>query len=111
MIFLPLFFLFVSFFFFFFFFFSPCQVRHEPTPEQLQEQKELYNSLRVPRRPRWTRDMDPEELHQKERDAFLDWRRNLSQVEARDNISMTPFEKNLNVWRQLWRVVEMSGWC
>ncbi len=53
--------------------------------------------------------MDPEELHQKERDAFLDWRRNLSQVEARDNISMTPFEKNLNVWRQLWRVVEMSG--
>jgi hypothetical protein len=53
--------------------------------------------------------MDADELHQKERDAFLDWRRNLSQVESRDNISMTPFEKNLNVWRQLWRVVEMSG--
>ena len=84
------------------------QVRHEPTAEQLAEQKEFWNSLRVPRRPRWTRDMEAEELHKLERDSFLEWRRNLSQVEERDNITMTPFEKNLNVWRQLWRVVEMS---
>ncbi len=84
------------------------QVRHEPTAEQLAQQKEFWSSLRVPRRPKWTRDMDAEVLHQMERNSFLDWRRNLSQVEERDSITMTPFEKNLNVWRQLWRVVEMS---
>jgi large subunit GTPase 1 len=84
------------------------QVRHEPTQEQVAQQREFWSSLRVPRRPHWTRDMDADLLHQMERDSFLDWRRNLSQVEERESIHMTPFEKNLNVWRQLWRVVEMS---
>jgi large subunit GTPase 1 len=85
------------------------QVRHEPTEEQLEEFREFWDSLRVPRRPKWTRDMNADVLHQMERESFLEWRRNLARVEERESISMTPFEKNLNVWRQLWRVVEMSN--
>ena len=29
-------------------------------------------------------------------------------VEEAEGLVMTPFEKNLEVWRQLWRVVERS---
>ena len=84
------------------------QALHEPTQEQLAMQKEFWNTLRVPRRPKWNRQMEASVLHQMERDSFIDWRRQLAVVEAQDNIQMTPYEKNLNVWRQLWRVVEMS---
>ena len=41
-----------------------------------------------------------------ERDAFLEWRRRLANME--DDLLMTPFERNLEVWRQLWRVIERS---
>ena len=27
------------------------------------------------------------------------------------NLKVTPFEKNLEVWRQLWRVLERSDWA
>jgi hypothetical protein len=30
-------------------------------------------------------------------------------LEEQENALLTPFEKNLEVWRQLWRVVERSG--
>jgi hypothetical protein len=29
-------------------------------------------------------------------------------VEEEEGLTMTPFEKNLEVWRQLWRVLERS---
>ena len=43
-----------------------------------------------------------------ERNAFLDWRRKLVDVEENQHLLLTPYEKNLQVWRQLWRVVERS---
>ncbi len=43
-----------------------------------------------------------------ERAAFLQWRRALAAVEEAERLVLTPFEKNLEVWRQLWRVVERS---
>ncbi len=43
-----------------------------------------------------------------ERTAFLAWRRNLAQLEEQERLVLTPFEKNLEVWRQLWRVLERS---
>ncbi len=80
------------------------QVRAKATPEQLE-----YESTRIPRRPRWTRDMDADELGRLEREAFLDWRRELAVYEeASTDKHATPFEKNLEVWRQLWRVAERS---
>eukprot|EP00299_Pterocystis_sp_00344_P018979 c9452_g1_i2.p1 GENE.c9452_g1_i2~~c9452_g1_i2.p1 ORF type:complete len:434 (+),score=119.82 c9452_g1_i2:53-1354(+) len=62
----------------------------------------------IPRRPEWDTNTTPEELDHNERLAFLEWRRNLSQLEETSQLLMTPFEKNVEVWRQLWRVVERS---
>ena len=42
----------------------------------------------------------------KERDSFLEWRRNLARLQEKEKITMTPFERNLEFWRQLWRVIE-----
>jgi len=38
----------------------------------------------------------------------LKWRRVLAELEQNEHLLLTPFEKNLEVWRQLWRVVEKS---
>ena len=66
------------------------------------------DSLKVPRRPPWTKDMPAEVLDQNERRHFLEWRRALAAVEEDERLSLTPFEKNLEIWRQLWRVCERS---
>ena len=68
--------------------------------------------------------MTPLELDKQEKAAFLDWRRGLatyvqlfdsrnlihndSRLQDEDKLLLTPFEKNLEVWRQLWRVLERS---
>ena len=45
----------------------------------------------------------------RERESFLVWRRDLASLEEMEGvITITPFEKNLEVWRQLWRVLERS---
>ncbi|GAA0152645.1 hypothetical protein LIER_11074 [Lithospermum erythrorhizon] len=83
------------------------------TPEDLREQQmeeeALHaSSLRVPRRPLWNSQMTVEELDANERQAFLSWRRDLAKLEENEKLVLTPFEKNLDIWRQLWRVVERS---
>ncbi|WCJ40123.1 hypothetical protein M5689_021054 [Euphorbia peplus] len=83
------------------------------TPDELREQQEkeeaLYaNSLRVPRRPPWNADMSVDELDANEKQSFLIWRRGLARLEENEKLVLTPFEKNLDIWRQLWRVVERS---
>lgn len=82
-----------------------------------EERKKLdRNALRIPRRPTWSSDTTYEELMKRENDSFLRWRRHIAQLEeqyalsvnATSSMTLTPFEKNLQVWRQLWRVVERS---
>jgi len=63
--------------------------------------------LRIPRRPDWTH-LTAEELRLKENDAFLEWRRGLAELQERTDCVITPYEKNLEFWRQLWRVIERS---
>ena len=75
----------------------------DPSAESLHAHR-----LKVPRRPPWTRDTPAEVLDQNERRHFLEWRRALAQVEADERVTLTPFEKNLEIWRQLWRVCERS---
>ncbi|SPN97644.1 related to putative human GTP-binding protein MMR1 [Cephalotrichum gorgonifer] len=65
-------------------------------------------SLTVPRRPKWDASTSPEELDALERRAFLDWRRGLAELQENNDLLMTPFERNLEVWRQMWRVIERS---
>ena len=52
--------------------------------------------------------MSAEQLDAKQRAAFLAWRRDLAQMEEVEGLVLTPFEKNLEVWAQLWRVLERS---
>jgi len=80
-----------------------------------QEEKEVMGrhdknrkKLRVPRRPIWNSKTTPEQLRKLEAESFLEWRRNLAELTEANNFVMTPFERNLEVWRQLWRVVERS---
>lgn len=64
--------------------------------------------LTVPRRPHWDSATTAEELDQLERESFLNWRRGLAELQENNDLLMTPFERNLEVWRQLWRVIERS---
>ncbi|KAK7324825.1 hypothetical protein VNO77_28696 [Canavalia gladiata] len=83
------------------------------TPEEMRKQQKREealhaSSLRVPRRPPWSAGMSVEELDENEKQAFLIWRRSLARLEENKKLVLTPFEKNLDIWRQLWRVVERS---
>ena len=64
--------------------------------------------LKIPRRPLWDKSTSGEELQQLEREAFMDWRKGLSELQEIEGITLTPYEKNLEFWRQLWRVIERS---
>lgn len=76
--------------------------------QQKLEEARHASCLRVPRRPPWNANMSVEELDANEKQFFLDWRRSLARLEENEKVVLTPFEKNLDVWRQLWRVLERS---
>ncbi|KAJ6408788.1 hypothetical protein OIU84_008479 [Salix udensis] len=80
----------------------------ERREKQKKEEALHASSLRVPRRPPWNAGMSVEELDANEKQAFLTWRRSLASLEENENLVLTPFEKNLDIWRQLWRVLERS---
>lgn len=68
-----------------------------------------YQHLVIPRKPAWNSEMTAEEVDYNEKKAFLQWRRDIAALESSSSgKKVTPFEKNLDVWRQLWRVVERS---
>jgi large subunit GTPase 1 len=73
-----------------------------------RKHKENKNRLTVPRRPKWDADTTPQELDQQERASLLQWRRGLAELQENNDLLLTPFERNLEVWRQLWRVIERS---
>ncbi|XP_072516271.1 large subunit GTPase 1 homolog [Salminus brasiliensis] len=82
------------------------------TAEESKRLKKLHEDnrqfLRIPRRPHWDENTSPEVLQQTERDSFLTWRRDLARLEEEQKLILTPFERNLDFWRQLWRVIERS---
>lgn len=74
----------------------------------VKKQAAKRNRLTVPRRPPWDETTSPRELDKMERASLLEWRRGLAELQETDDLLMTPFERNIEVWRQLWRVVERS---
>uniref|UniRef100_A0A8C0UWX0 Large subunit GTPase 1 homolog n=1 Tax=Cyanistes caeruleus TaxID=156563 RepID=A0A8C0UWX0_CYACU len=82
------------------------------TAQEAQRVRQLHQEnqkfLRIPRRPHWDRTTSAEDLKQAERDSFLEWRRQLAHLEEEKKLILTPFERNLEFWRQLWRVIERS---
>lgn len=83
----------------------------EPTAEQDLEVDidNIYpeeRGLDFPRRPSWHYGMSREELLRKEEKSFKDY---LEALHSRNPPgSLSHFEHNLETWRQLWRVLEMS---
>ncbi|KAL4991167.1 hypothetical protein BDW68DRAFT_152773 [Aspergillus falconensis] len=74
----------------------------------LRKHKKNKGRLTVPRRPAWDATTTRNELDAMERESFMDWRRGLAELQENNDLLMTPFERNLEVWRQLWRVIERS---
>ncbi|KAI9320912.1 hypothetical protein BX666DRAFT_1912473 [Dichotomocladium elegans] len=87
---------------------NPFLLTDQEEKEAIAKHRENLAKLTVPRRPKWDKSMSAEVLHQLERESFLNWRRGMAQLEEDQNLLLTPYEKNIEVWRQLWRVIERS---
>ncbi|KAM9910032.1 hypothetical protein OXX69_004875 [Metschnikowia pulcherrima] len=71
-----------------------------------QKHQSFENKLTIPRRPKWSKDQSKLQIERQENLAFLEWRRQLAALTESNDLLLTPFERNIEVWRQLWRVVE-----
>ncbi|GAB5364882.1 hypothetical protein AAMO2058_001008300 [Amorphochlora amoebiformis] len=81
----------------------------KPTEEIKKFEPETFEQMRIPKRPVWEGlNLSAEQLDRQEKDSFLEWRRALAHSEEASSAAITPFEKNIEVWRQLWRVVERA---
>lgn len=81
----------------------------EATREEVESAKTRHsNAARIPRRPAWTKETPVDVLDQNEKNAFLEWRRTLAEIEETEKVRLTPFEKNLEIWKQLWRTCELA---
>ncbi|CAI4213808.1 unnamed protein product [Parascedosporium putredinis] len=87
---------------------NPYLLTSAEESQLLGKHKQHRGKLTVPRRPQWDASTTPDELAALERASFLSWRRGLAELEENNDLLMTPFERNLEVWRQLWRVIERS---
>ncbi|KAH7930544.1 P-loop containing nucleoside triphosphate hydrolase protein [Leucogyrophana mollusca] len=87
---------------------NPYLLSDKEEQSTLRKHQENKERLRVPRRPPWTKSITTAQLDRQEKDAFLEWRRGLAQLQEEDKFLLTPFERNIEVWRQLWRVLERS---
>ena len=87
---------------------NPFLLSAQEERSAVRKQNANKSRLTVPRRPPWDKTTTPQELDKKERASFLEWRRGLAELQESNDLLMTPFERNLEVWRQLWRVIERS---
>ncbi|EEB06295.2 GTP binding protein [Schizosaccharomyces japonicus yFS275] len=87
---------------------NPFLLNSEQEAKSKQQQELNKDRLTIPCRPPWDENTTPVELERNERQAFLEWRRSLAQLQEIPGFVVTPFERNLEVWRQLWRVIERS---
>ena len=76
--------------------------------ETIRQMSEIRQDILIPRRPLWDETTTKEQLDRAEKDSFLIWRRELADKEENTKAVFTPFEKNIEFWRQLWRVIERS---
>uniref|UniRef100_A0A7S3JW31 CP-type G domain-containing protein n=1 Tax=Aureoumbra lagunensis TaxID=44058 RepID=A0A7S3JW31_9STRA len=104
----------------------PVQNHVSSTLISSEDNKKLFISLPIPHRPHWDESTTAEELRDKEDATFSAWRRATAELEEAERARReealassgtflapsatvaTPFERNLDVWRQLWRTLERS---
>jgi len=72
--------------------------------------QEFYKStnIPIPIRPNWTYSMSKGELESREERYFKQWLESVLVLDNHEAGHLGFFEQNLEVWRQLWRVVEIS---
>ncbi|KIK10512.1 hypothetical protein PISMIDRAFT_617999 [Pisolithus microcarpus 441] len=87
---------------------NPFLLSDQEEQSTLVKHQENKSKLRVPRRPPWTKSITTAQLDRQEKNAFLEWRRGLARLQEDEKFLLTPFERNIEVWRQLWRVIERS---
>ena len=87
---------------------NPYLLSREEERGVVRKQNAKRARLTVPRRPPWDERTTRAELDERERESLLQWRRGIAELQEVDDLLMTPFERNLEVWRQLWRVIERS---
>ena len=65
--------------------------------------------LSIPKKPHYKKGMKKEEYLKLEKESFLSWRKNLAEEEMKNiNRTISPYEKNIEVWKQLWMTVDKS---
>ena len=57
---------------------NPFLLSADEENKLLNKHSHYKNTLRVPRRPPWTKTMTPAQIDKQEREAFLEWRRSLA---------------------------------
>ncbi|CAO3624341.1 unnamed protein product [Mucor hiemalis] len=77
-------------------------------PKDCMEVKpdEFSEYIEFPKRPTWNYDMTKEEVEKQEVESFYQWVQYVEETYGGEQLSW--FERNLEVWRQLWRVLEIS---
>ncbi|QPG74258.1 hypothetical protein FOA43_001583 [Brettanomyces nanus] len=88
--------------------YNPYLLTSNEESAKFKLQEEHRSELTVPRRPAWDENTTKLELDRNEKIAFLEWRRQLAMLQQNNDLLLTPFERNLNLWKQLWRVIESS---
>jgi hypothetical protein len=83
-------------------------LRHVPKEELEVGFETLYGSdlIDFPKRPRWSSADSKKSLEDREEKAFTEWKDAIYSKYQLENLCY--FEHNLEVWRQLWRVTELS---
>lgn len=67
-----------------------------------------FRGYDFPKRPKWDHNMSKESLSQNENRYFKEYIDKVMKVHNENNPNTSIFELNLETWRQLWRVIEMS---
>lgn len=87
-----------------------------PTEAMMTEAMKEMKKIRIPRRPAWDGSRSGKDQRLLENvilflieTVFVDWRRELARLEEKYRfVHITPYEKNIEIWRQLWMVIEKS---
>jgi ribosome biogenesis GTPase A len=66
------------------------------------------NQLPILIKPQWTRDTTAEQLVEEEEQAYRAWSEQLQSLQQERNLPCNLYERNIEVWRQLWRTIERS---
>lgn len=76
--------------------------------EALEIADNYFTGLGFPKRPHWTYEMSKEQLDHQENRYFRDFMQQMEKSHYDDNKELSYCELNLETWRQLWRVLELS---